>query len=171
MHEIGPQYEPDDSFKSSARLHQSAYRALVLNVAFDEYGNRLTESASRALLNYYDGLGVREALRTRFPTYSKKRDADMLRSEHIPFNLFAPLIERPEVTEHLLNEIVGTPLRRPFRVQFEWAPAPAKLYLGDKTSFDTYIEAHDDAGRVVGVGVESSIPNAGTHLVRRRLLA
>jgi len=60
---IGPQYEPDDHFKAAARLHQSAYRVKVLKVGFDEYGNRLTESASRALLNYYDGLGVREALK------------------------------------------------------------------------------------------------------------
>lgn len=160
MHEIGPQYDPDDNFKSSARLHQSAYRASVLNVGFDEYGNRLTESAGRALLNYYDGLGVREALRRRFPSYSKKRDADMLRSEHIPFNLLAPLIEMPDLTEHLLNKMLGTPLRRPFRVQFEWAPEPAKLYLGDKTSFDTYIEAHDLAGRV-GVGIEVKYTERG----------
>ena len=57
MSSIGPQYEPDDYFKAAARLHQSAYRANVLKVDFDKYGNRLTEWASRALLNYYDGLG------------------------------------------------------------------------------------------------------------------
>ena len=39
----------------------------------------------------YDGLGVKEALRERYPAYSQKRDADLLRSEHIPFNLLAPL--------------------------------------------------------------------------------
>ena len=94
--DIGPQYEPDDHFKADARLHQSAYRAKVLKVGFDQYGNRLTESAGRALLNYYDGLGVREALGQRYPTYSKSRDANMLRGEHIPFNLFAPLIGRPD---------------------------------------------------------------------------
>ena len=94
MSSIGPQYEHDDHFKAAARLHQSAYRAKVLKVGFDKYGNRLTEWAGRALLNYYDGLGVREALRQRYPTYTKSRDADMLRSEHIPFNLFAPLIGR-----------------------------------------------------------------------------
>ena len=63
MSSIGPQFEPDDHFKAAARLHQSAYRVKVLKVGFDEYGNRLTESASSALLNYYDGLGVREALK------------------------------------------------------------------------------------------------------------
>ena len=104
---IGPQYEPDYHFKAAARLHQSAYRANVLKVDFDKYGNRLTELASRALLNYYDGLGVREALRQRYPTYSKSRDADMLRSEHIPFNPFAPLIGRPDLANRLLYRILG----------------------------------------------------------------
>ena len=66
MSSIGPQYEHDDHFKAAARLHQSPYRAKVLKVDFDKYGNRLTEWASRALLNYYDGLGVREALRQRY---------------------------------------------------------------------------------------------------------
>lgn len=63
--EIGPQYEPDDAFKASARLHQSTYRARVLELEFSEYGNRLTDADGRALRNYYDGLGVREAVRRR----------------------------------------------------------------------------------------------------------
>ena len=41
MSSIGPQYEHDDHFKAAARLHQSAYRAKVLKVGFDQYGNRL----------------------------------------------------------------------------------------------------------------------------------
>ena len=112
MSNIGPQYEPDDQFKAAARLHQSAYRANVLKVGFDQYGNRLTESAGRVLLNYYDGLGVRDALRRRYPTYSRSRDADMLRSEHIPFNLFAPLIDRPDLANSLLYRILGVELPR-----------------------------------------------------------
>ena len=136
---IGPQYEPDYHFKAAARLHQSAYRAKVLKVDFDKYGNRLTESAGRALLNYYDGLGVREALRQRYPTYSKSRDADMLRSEHIPFNLFAPLIGRPDLANHLLYRILGVELLPPYQIEPEWAPKLADKYLGDRTSFDTYI--------------------------------
>ena len=139
MSSIRPQYEPDDHFKAAARLHQSAYRAKVIKVGFDQYGNRLTESAGRALLNYYDGLGVRKALGQRYPTYSKSRDADMLRSEHIPFNLFAPLIGRPELTNRLLYRILGVELLPPYQIEPEWSPKPADKYLGDRTSFDTYI--------------------------------
>ena len=164
MSNIGPQYEPDDQFKAAARLHQSAYRANVLKVGFDEYGNRLTESAGRALLNYYDGLGVREVLRQRYPTYSKSRDADMLRSEHIPFNLFAPLIGRPDLANGLLYRILGVELFPPYQIELEWAPKPAEKYLGDRTSFDTYIKGAADQGRVVGVGIEVKYTEQGYRL-------
>ena len=136
---LRPQYEHNYHFKAAARLHQSAYQAKVLKVGFDKYGNRLTEWASRAFLNYYDGLGVREALRQTYPTYSKTRDADMLLSEHIPFNLFAPLIGRPELTNRLLYRIPGVELLPPYQIEPEWAPKLADKCLGDRTSFDTYI--------------------------------
>jgi len=121
---IGPQYELDDHFKSAARLHQSAYRAKVLKVGFDKYGNRLTESAGRALLSYYDGLVLREALGQRYSTYPKNRDADMLRSAHIPFNLFAPLIGRPDLASGLLYRILGVELLLPYQIELEWPPSP-----------------------------------------------
>lgn len=89
--DIGKQYSKDDNFKASARLHQSKYRSEVLDVDYNEYGNRLTDDSAKKLHNYYSGLNSRSELRKRYPNYSKMRDADMLRSEHIPFNMFAPL--------------------------------------------------------------------------------
>lgn len=151
---IGPQYKPDDPFKAAARLHQSRYRATVLKVEFSEYGNRLTEADGRALLNFYDGLGVRQALRKRYPKYSKTRDADLLRSEHIPFNMLAPLDDRPSLAIQVLGCAFGVALAPPFKVRLEWKPSPAHLYLNDRTSFDTYIQGYDELGRTVGVGIE-----------------
>lgn len=63
---IGPQYAYDDPFKAAARLHQSNYRLRNLNVDYADYGNRLTDADGRALLNYYDRLGVREAWKKRY---------------------------------------------------------------------------------------------------------
>lgn len=150
MNENGPQYSLDDSFKAAARLHQSKYRAQVLGVDCSEYGNRLCDKAARALLNYYEGLGVRDAVKT----YSKKRDADMLRSEHIPFNMLAPLAHRPTLLQSVLQQGLGIWLEPPFDLRIEWAPSPAKAYLGDLTSFDTYIEGTGAQGARVGVGIE-----------------
>jgi len=152
--EIGPQYHLDDPFKAAARLHQSRYRAKVLHVDFCEYGNRLTYEDGRALLNYHDSLGVREALRQRYPHYSKRRDADMLRSEHIPFNMLAPLDGRPELTRHVLSVGLGLNLVGPYEIRIEWAPEPAGHYLGDATSFDGYVQGVGAGGKVVGVGIE-----------------
>jgi hypothetical protein len=83
MNDFGPQYAGDDQFKAAARHHQSRYRQNVLGAEYSEYGNRLCDSAAREYLNYYGGLGVQAAVRQI--GYVKKRDADMLRSEHIPF--------------------------------------------------------------------------------------
>jgi hypothetical protein len=91
MEKLGKQYEEDDDFKRRARLHQSLFRRDVLSVDYNEYGNRFQDYDAKRFLNYYDGLNVRKALRDRYPNFSQRRDADMLRSEHIPFNLFAPL--------------------------------------------------------------------------------
>ena len=161
MMDIGPQYKLDDSFKAAARLHQSYYRAKVLNVDYLDYGNRLTEEDGRALLNYYDGLGVREALRERYPLYSRKRDADMLRSEHIPFNLMAPLARRPALMQLIIKEAFGLELRGPIEMRLEWAPSPANKYLGDLTSFDVYIQGKDGDGEPVGLGIEVKYTERG----------
>lgn len=160
-HEIGRQYPPDDTFKEAARLHQSKYRANILKVDYDEYGNRLSNKDSRQLLNYYDYLDVRQILRHRYPKYSKKRDADMLRSEHIPFNLFAPLVNRSDLAEQILNKIISRRLHLPIHVEIEWAPKPAENYLGDHTSFDAYIEARDDREQLTGIGIEVKYTEQG----------
>ena len=58
---VGPQYHKDDSFKSKARLHQSKYRASILEKGFDQYGNRLKNKDAKNLLNYYEKLNCRAA--------------------------------------------------------------------------------------------------------------
>ena len=154
MKDIGKQYPVDDDFKAAARRHQSRYRAQVLQVDYDEYGNRLTEIDARSLLNYYDGLGVRETLKSRYPNYSKIRDADMLRSEHIPFNLFAPLLRTDTLAEGIVHKAFGIEGNGPFVVEFEFAPQPKKLYLNDSTAFDGYIGFTSRDGRRIGIGIE-----------------
>jgi hypothetical protein len=90
----------------------------------------------------------------RYPVYSQKRDADLLRSEHIPFNMLAPLTSRPALMQRVLSEAFGLELSQPFQMKLEWAPSPAEEYLGDMTSFDTYIQGRDANGELVGLGIE-----------------
>lgn len=151
---IGKQYEPDDKFKAAARLHQSKYRADVLNVDCDEYGNRLLDEDARRLLNYYDGLNVRTALRSRYPSYLKTRDADMLRSEHIPFNLFAPLVINRTLAKDLIQNAFRIKCNEVLEVRFEYAPGPRENYLNDGTAFDVYIHYRGENDKESGIGIE-----------------
>ena len=99
---IGEQYDKDDAFKKEARLYQSNYRVKILKAECNKYGNRLIDGDS--YLNYYPYLNVLEDKRKRYPNYSKKRDADMLRSEHIPFNVFSPLKLDFEFAKNTFNK-------------------------------------------------------------------
>ena len=151
---IGTQYKLDDEFKAIARLFQSKYRAEVLGVEFEDYGNRLTDSDAQALLNYYGKVNCKEVLRKRYPFYSKKRDADLLRSEHIPFNLIAPLDADREAAREIISTAWGIQCKEILSVEMEYAPSPKEEYLNDGTAFDTYIKAQLKDGRTCGIGIE-----------------
>ena len=94
-YKIGPQYSKDritdkTGFLEKARLHQSKYRAEVLHVDFDTYGNYLTTEDANQGLNFYDDFDIFHEVKKRYKNYSKPLYANLLRSEHIGFNLFIP---------------------------------------------------------------------------------
>ena len=124
MPDIDPQYDKDDEFKANARLHQSRYRANELRAGYTDYGNRLAEPDARKLLNYYNGLGIREQLKTRYPRFSQNRDGDMLRSEHIPFNLFGPLVCDPDLAQRVIRYAFDVECNGSPQTKIEYAPAP-----------------------------------------------
>ena len=154
---VGPQYPEDDSFKSKARLHQSKYRAFILKKCFDQYGNRLKNKDAKNLLNYYEKLNCRAAKKERFQKFSKLRDADMLRSEHIPFNMIAPLriIDKSDSIK-IINKVFELNLNSITKILMEYAPKKTKKeqYLRDGTSFDAYLEGENNNGQLIGVGIE-----------------
>lgn len=152
--EIGKQYFMDDAFKAKARVHQSNYRASVLKVDFNEYGNRLTDEDAKLSLNYYGGLGVIETKNLRYPNYSKTRDADMLRSEHIPFNIFVPLKNKLELATQIFKTYKNLQVKEVVMIEIEYAPKDKRKYLDDATSFDAYIEFINNQDKRCGLGVE-----------------
>ncbi len=152
--EIGKQYAQDDVFKAKARLHQSRFRADVMRVDHSEFGNRLRDGDGRKYLNYYDGLGVLHAKLARYPDYSKDRDADMLRSEDIPFNLFPPLGRDRHLAKQVIRKAFGIECEEITSVECEWAPSPKENFLGDITSFDAYVAYAGKGGQKGGIGIE-----------------
>lgn len=152
--ETGPQYDLDDDFKTKARLHQSRFRRDVLSVDYNEYGNRLKDEDAKKLLIYYEHLKVRNAKSDKYPNYSQKRDADMLRSEHIPFNLFAPLKYDFTLARNIISKAFNLDIKTIKRVEIEYAPKQKKSYLNDSTAFDTYIEYISSNNELCGIGIE-----------------
>lgn len=152
--ELGKQYHLDDEFMASARSHQSRYRRDVLKVECDEYGNMLNEDDGKRLLNYYPDLGVPEILRKRYPGYSKMRDSNLLRSEHIPFNMFGPMISMGNSAIPILNKAFDGDIKDIIRIEIEFAPEPKEKFLNDGTSFDAYIEYENNSNVRCAYGIE-----------------
>jgi hypothetical protein len=150
---LGRQYAGDDAFKARARLHQSRFRVRDLGLAaYRDYGNRLAPVDAAAGKNFFDCPEVLEAVRGR-GLGDTVLCRDMLRSEHIPFNLFVPMRDQSWAAA-LVSGWVGRPVARVVRIDIGWAPRPKSAYLDDHTSFDTYLEYVEPDGTCGGVGIE-----------------
>jgi hypothetical protein len=145
IQQIGSQYSKDDhidpsGFLKNARLHQSKFRAEVLNLPCDTYGNYLTKKDGESGFNFYNGFGIFEAVKVRYKKYNKPLYSNMLRSEHIPFNLFIPFKHNFEYCRSVFNEFFANNIKTIDHIEIEYAPKPKQKYLNDSTSFDAYIE-------------------------------
>lgn len=160
MIEIGTQYKPDDKtdksgFLKKARLHQSKFRAEYLKKSFDKYGNNLTIEDAEIGLNFYNGFEIFDAVKS-YSKYKKDLYANLLRSEHIPFNFFIPLDKNLDYAKNVFGEILGVQLKSIDRIEIEFAPKPRKDYLNDATAFDAYIEYSlpNDKKGMIGIEVK-----------------
>lgn len=160
--EIGKQYLKDDNFRSKARLHQSKYRAEVLNVECDEYGNMLKEVDGKKGLNFYSDFNIMNAVYERYGMrYIKSLYSNLLRSEHIPFNFFIPLRYDLEYAKNVLNEFVFKAIEEIIEINIEYAPEPAENYLKDRTSFDAYIKYKHSDNQIGVLGIEVKYTEQG----------
>jgi hypothetical protein len=80
----------------------------------------------------------------------------MLRSEHIPFNLFIPFDLNKTFCKNVFNEFFTGVIQTIERIEIEFAPKPREKYLNDGTSFDTYIEysKSDNSKGIIGIEVK-----------------
>ncbi|MCX6302607.1 MAG: hypothetical protein NTW82_10525 [Bacteroidia bacterium] len=160
MQDIGTQYPEDDKtdpsgFLRRARLHQSKFRAEVLNLPYNSYGNYLTKEDGEAGNNFYQGFGIFDAVK-KYRKYNKPLYSNMLRSEHIPFNFFIPFNLNKTYCKNVFNEFFGGVIQTIERIEIEFAPNPREKYLNDGTSFDTYIEysRSDNSKGLIGIEVK-----------------
>jgi hypothetical protein len=164
---VGPQYAKDDPFKARMRLHQSWYRAEVLKVPHGrgpkpdstrKLGNMLQPEAASSGRNFLSQQ-IFEVVRRRVgPGVEEYRVLhDMLSSQPMCFNLFAPLVDDQDLATDLIRALWAPRVRRVTKVEIEWAPQPASEYLDDGTSFDTFIEYKLDTGGLGFLGIETKL--------------
>ena len=161
------QYMIKYSFKRRCKDHQSRFRSKVLQVGFDEYENVLfDDDGFKNGLNFYSGLGIFSSVNKRYPYFRKPLYCNLLRSEHIPFNFFVPLVGDKEFGKMVFNEILGGFIQKITQIKIEYPEQTPTKYLEDRTSFDTYIEyQHTDGSTgILGIEVkytEKSYPYSG----------
>ena len=159
MHNIGNQYLNDSKtdpsgFLKRARLHQSKFRSEVLNLPFETYGNYLTKEDGESGYNFYNDFGIFDAVKKRYRKYNKPLYSNMLRSEHIPFNLFIPFRQNLEYCKNVFNQFFNNTIQSIDRIEIEFAPKPKEKYLKDATSFDAYIEFTRKGNTKGVIGIE-----------------
>lgn len=167
---IGNQYTEEDNrfdhsgFKAKARLHQSKYRAEVLKLPYEKYGNYLKQADAELGKNFYSDFNIFFAVKS-YRRYGVSLYSNMLRSEHIPFNFFVPLRYDLDLCKTVFNKILPNCIKSiqsqaiidgKENIKIEYAPKPKENFLSDRTSFDAYIEYdHLDGSKgIIGIEVK-----------------
>lgn len=160
-----------EDFKRRARAHQVKFREDFLTVHYDEYENVLTPSDAAEGLIFYEGFRkeIMAGLQKPVPKTSARPGgpmlANLLRSEHIPYNIFFPMKKDLAGTGKLFNKILGTDeIRTVDDILIEYHPEPIEEYLNDHTAFDVYIAYTDTVNRACGIGIEVKYTESGYSL-------
>ena len=166
-------YYWDNDFRARARRHQSEFREKVLGVDFDssndraKYGNLLPEEAAKQGLIFYEGYRdhIMKVAANRYgENKSTARFTNLLRSEHIPLNIFTPMEMELnlEKAKELFNEIIsgGIAAVKEIKIEHPRGYNPTK-YLRDRTSFDTFIDYTTTSGLRGGIGIEVKYTEVG----------
>ena len=155
------------SFKERARRHQIKFRQDVLKVGYNGFEIILTDADAQQGLIFFDGFKINEYAQTRYPHFKLKQAcfANMLRSEHIPFNFFVPLSKNLEYARAVLNRFMGGVINIITEIRMEYAPDPAKALM-DKNSFDVFIEYRHASGALGILGIEVKYTERAYKLIK-----
>jgi hypothetical protein len=167
---MGRQSSGDDAFTARMRLHQSWYRANVVGVECGVGPNPHSQSRYGNMLSAEDGDRGLNFLTPEIAAYARARQKElpagikahrlfcnMLSSQPMCFNLFAPLALDADLAAPLTSALLGIDVARVDTVIIEHAPAPKADYLDDNTSFDAYVEYRSPDGARGFVGIETKL--------------
>lgn len=166
----------DNAIKRIARKHQSNYRFERLHCSHDhehrygKYGAYLKLEDAKEGKNFYTPYWnkIDASIKSRYPN-SKPWQlepiyANMLRSEHIPFNFFVPMQDDLNAAAKVFDKILGgNQIEKIIEIKIEYAPE--KQYaLNDGTSFDTFVLYKHKDGQLGGIGIEIKYTEGGYQL-------
>ena len=156
-------YRYDDEFKAKARAHQFAFREDVLNDFYNEKNPQVILSPDCAKQGLIFCETYKELIKSKVKSFkSSALFSNMLRSEHIPYNIFVPMEEDMDTATVLFNEIIGGGISKIKLIRIEFAgEADRSEYLNDGTSFDTFIEYIATDGSIGGIGIEVKYTEKG----------
>jgi hypothetical protein len=158
------------------RFHQSWYRSRVLKAPYGVGPRPASKTFLGNMLTLTDGERGLNFLTPHCFTIAKRRMAEdrvriepfrlqcnLLSSQALGFNLFAPLVDDRELAGRFLQAILpGDPLEVT-RVALVYAPPPAQEYLNDRTLLDACLQYTLSGDKLGFVGVvtrlvEETIP-------------
>lgn len=155
----------DDNFKRAARAHQFKFRDEILKVAYDAKNPEvmLPPEVAKEGLIFYEG--YRTSIKKTKEFNTTALFSNMLRSEHIPYNIFVPMKLDCLNTANLFNEIIGGGIARISDIEIEFAGKKERSeYLSDGTSFDAYVKYEANDGRTGAIGIEVKYTEGGYRL-------
>lgn len=149
------------NFKDAARELQIQWRENVLKVGFDKYENVLkTQDAKKGLIFFEDFRNeILEFLKQPIEKTSTKPSGQMLtnllRSEHIPYNIFFPMRHDKDGCRLIFNKLIGREeIKNICEIKIEFHPEPISNYLNDHTAFDVFIFYQNFNDELCGIGIE-----------------
>ena len=149
-------------FMRQARAHQVQYRKCCNWAAADKASVRkediescLSRNDALAGRNFIDHDEVRKALLKHFTKY-QPLTYNMLRSQHIPYNLFGPLGDAAgkSCLAKALDRLLKLDIKAVTEIMIEYAPSPSRNYLNDRTAFDVFVACTKKDGTSLAVGIE-----------------
>ncbi len=165
-------------YKENAREHQNRFKEEVLHIPLERSPRRILrwkdndgvlryrETIVRSSLLYADsrdGDGnyvifypgyrkeISEAVNQTTSSTKGQMITNLLRSEHIPYNIFFPMRHDLEGAKNLFNNLLGGDrIASIERIVIEYNPGGLK----DGTAFDVYVEYLTDENHPGGIGIE-----------------
>lgn len=148
---------PPISFKEKAKRHQIRFREEILLAGRGDFDTYLPDDDAVRGLIFYNGFDIVKSAKERYRDYGLKKAcyANMLRSEHIPFNFFIPLANNFKYARDVINKFMGGIINEITVIKIEHAP-DREHALKDNTSFDVYVQyLHVDGSKgVLGIEVK-----------------